>query len=170
MHYTPNGTPGKDRSKVGLKFAKAPSHELRTIAVLNSRFVIPAADPNYKVESSAEFTEDAKIWSLFPHMHVRGKSFEYKLVRPDGTSEVLLSVPKYDFNWQGEYTFAEPIAAPKGSRLECVAYFDNSKDNPANPDPTKDVRWGDQTWEEMMIGWTTFSVDSMKPATAAPLR
>jgi hypothetical protein len=166
MHYTPNGTGTTDRTLVGLKFAKAPSQsELRTVAVLNSRFVIPANAASHKVESAAMFTDDVKIWSLFPHMHVRGKSFEYRLVYPDGRSEIVLSVPKYDFNWQGEYTFAEPLQAPKGSRLECVAYFDNSTANKANPDASKDVKWGDQTWEEMMIGWTTYSVESGKLST-----
>jgi hypothetical protein len=170
MHYTPNGTATTDRTRVGLKFAKAPAASaLNTVAVWNTRFVIPPNEPNHRVESGAVFTEDVKIWSLFPHMHVRGKSFEYRLVYPDGRSEVVLSVPKYDFNWQGEYVFERPIEAPKGSRLECVAFFDNSPANKANPDPAKPVKWGDQTWEEMMIGWTTYSVESGK-ATAAQQR
>jgi hypothetical protein len=167
MHYTPNGTAGKDRTRVGLIFAKQPpASEIRTVGVMNTQFVIPAGDANHQVLSQAQFTEDAKIWSFFPHMHVRGKSFEYRIVRPDGTSQVVLSVPKYDFNWQGEYVLAEPISVAKGTRLECTAFFDNSKANVANPDATKDVRWGDQTWEEMMIGWTTFSVEA--PRVTSP--
>ncbi len=159
VHYTPNGAVAKDRSSVGLVFAKQPpQHEIRTVAVMNARFVIPPGDPNYKVESEATFTQDAEIWGLFPHMHVRGKNFEYRLVYPDGKSAVLLSVPKYDFNWQTGYNFAEPLKVPKGSRLECTAYFDNSPSRAGNPDSTKEVRWGDQTWEEMMIGWASYSV------------
>jgi hypothetical protein len=169
MHYTPNGTAGKDRTRVGLIFAKQPpASEIRTVGVMNTRFVIPAGDANHQVMSRAEFTEDAKIWSFFPHMHVRGKSFEYRIVRPDGSSQILLSVPKYDFNWQGEYVLAEPVTVPKGTRLECTAFFDNSKANVENPDPTKDVRWGDQTWEEMMIGWTTFSVEPIATTASKP--
>src|SRR5712692_4451446 len=95
-------------------------------------------------------------------MHLRGKSFEYKLVYPDGRSEVVLSVPKYDFAWQTVYSLKEPLAVPKGTRLECTAYFDNSKDNRYNPDPTKQVEWGDQTWEEMMIGFTTYSMERQR--------
>jgi hypothetical protein len=168
MHYTPNGTAGKDRTRVGLIFAtQPPASEIRTVGVMNTRFMIPAGDGNHPVLSQAQFTEDAKIWSFFPHMHVRGKSFEYRIVRPDGSSQVLLSVPKYDFNWQGEYVLAEPVSVPKGTRLECTAFFDNSKANLANPDATKDVRWGDQTWEEMMIGWTTFSVEQPAATTAS---
>jgi hypothetical protein len=104
-----------------------------------------------------------------PHMHLRGKDFEYKAVFPDGTSKILLSVPKYDFSWQTYYVLKDPIAVPKGTRIECVAHFDNSTNNKYNPDPTKTVRWGDQTWEEMMIGWMSFVYDTppapTKPAT-----
>ncbi len=166
VHYTPNGTASKDRTRIGLKYASAPPpFEDRIVGVMNGRFTIPAEDANYKVESIGTFTEDAEITSLFPHMHLRGKSFEYKLVKPDGTSQVLLSVPKYDFNWQSGYLLDKPVKAPKGSRLECTAYFDNSKGNKFNPDSTKPVTWGDQTWEEMMIGWTTYALPN-KPAVS----
>ncbi|MGH9755202.1 MAG: thiol-disulfide isomerase, partial [Blastocatellia bacterium] len=97
---------------------------------------------------------------FMPHMHVRGKDFKYTLVLPDGSSKVLLNVPKYDFNWQLNYWLKAPVAAPKGSRLECVAHHDNSTNNKYNPDPTKTVYWGDQTWEEMMIAWFDYTVDS----------
>jgi hypothetical protein len=115
------------------------------------------------------FSEDARIWGLIPHMHLRGRSFEYRLITPDGKTRTILSVPKYDFNWQMVYSLAEPLVIPKGSRLECTAYFDNSKANKYNPDYSKDVKWGDQTWEEMMIGFMTYSVDSqrIKPASAS---
>jgi hypothetical protein len=163
IHYTPNGTASKDRSSVGLIFAKTPpEYEVKTMGVTNNRFVIPAGEANYRVESAAVFSEDSLVYSVFPHMHVRGKAFEYRLIYPDGHSEIVASMPKYDFNWQGSYRFKTPLEVPKGSRLECVAYFDNSKGNKANPDADKDVRWGDQTWEEMMIGWMDYSVKSQR--------
>jgi len=167
VHYTPNGTAVKDHSYVGLIFAKQPpKQEILTRPVMNARFAIPPGDPNYKVESSYTFTEDSHIHSLMPHMHVRGKDFEYRVTYPDGTSKVILSVPRYDFAWQSNYLLKEPVAAPKGTRLDCVAHFDNSEKNKYNPDPKIEVRWGDQTWEEMMIGWTSFTLDKpqVKPA------
>jgi hypothetical protein len=102
-----------------------------------------------------------------PHMHVRGKSFVYTAVYPDGRSEILLNVPKYDFNWQHTYIPKQPIALPKGTRLDCVAFFDNSEKNKYNPDPSKEVRWGDQTWEEMMIGWFTYTRATNQPKETA---
>ena len=164
IHYTPKGKPVTDRAKVGLFYLQnPPENEIRTIGVQNGQFTIPAGEANHRVESSVTFTEDAHITGLIPHMHLRGKSFEYRLITPDGKTQTILSVPKYDFNWQMVYTLAEPLSVPKGSRLECTAYFDNSTGNRYNPDATKDVRWGDQTWEEMMIGFMTYSVDSQRP-------
>ncbi|MFZ4628145.1 MAG: thiol-disulfide isomerase [Blastocatellia bacterium] len=162
MHYTTNGEPATDITKVGLWFAKGPVDKrviTKGVMVDPRQFVIPAGDPNYVAKSTFTFPEDAHIHMFMPHMHVRGKSFEYTLVYPDGTSKVLLRVPKYDFNWQLGYFVREPIAVPKGSRIDCVATFDNSTNNPYNPDPTRDVRWGDQTWEEMMIGWIDYTLD-----------
>ena len=95
-----------------------------------------------------------------PHMHLRGKSFEYKATYPDGSSEMLLSVPAYDFGWQSYYTLAEPKAMPRGTRIDCLAHFDNSAENPANPDPEKAVIWGEQTFEEMMIGYIDYVEDA----------
>jgi hypothetical protein len=126
---------------------------------MNARFAIPPGDPNYLVESSFTFTEDGYIHSLMPHMHLRGKDFEYRVTFPDGTSKIILSVPRYDFAWQSYYMLKEPVRAPKGTRVDCVAHFDNSTKNKYNPDPTKEVRWGDQTWEEMMIGWMSYTLD-----------
>jgi hypothetical protein len=160
VHYTPNGTAAKDRSYVGLVFTKQrPKNELMTRPILNARFAIPPGDPNYRVESSYTFTEDGQIHSLMPHMHLRGKDFEYRVTFPDGSSKVILSVPRYDFAWQSYYVLKEPVRAPKGTRVDCVAHFDNSSKNKYNPDPTKEVRWGDQTWEEMMIGWMSYTLD-----------
>jgi hypothetical protein len=168
IHYTPNGTPTKDVTTVGLIYAKTPvKHTVVTRPVLQTAFEIPAGDPNYEVKSNFTFNEPAHIYSFMPHMHLRGKDFEYKAVFPDGTSKILLSVPRYDFSWQTYYVLKEPLAVPKGTRIECVAHFDNSTNNKYNPDPTKAVRWGDQTWEEMMIGWMSFVYDTPTPAVKA---
>ena len=168
IHYTPNGTATKDVTTVGLIYAKTPvEHTVVTRPVLQTAFEIPAGHPNYEVKSSFTFNEPAQLYSFMPHMHLRGKDFEYKAVFPDGTSKILLSVPRYDFSWQTYYVLKDPIAVPMGTLIDCVAHFDNSTNNKYNPDPTKTVRWGDQTWEEMMIGWMSFVYDSPPPATKA---
>jgi mono/diheme cytochrome c family protein len=170
MHYTTSGLVTKDRTKIGFVFAKEPAkREILTGNAMNTRFAIPAGEGHAEVKASKTFDEPVLITSFMPHMHVRGKAFTYTAVYPDGRSEVLLNVPKYDFNWQHTYIPKAPIALPKGTRLDCVAYFDNSPKNKYNPDPTKVVRWGDQTWEEMMIGWYTYTKAeaSAKPTTAS---
>jgi hypothetical protein len=170
MHYTTNGVAQKDRSYVGLYFAKEPVEKhVLTGTATNAQFVIPAGHPNYEVHSKWEAKEDVFLVDLMPHMHVRGKDFKYTVVYPDGRSEVILNVPRYDFNWQLLYQFSKPLFLPKGSRLECVAHFDNSTANKYNPDPTKEVRWGDQTWEEMMIGWFDYTLakESLSPQPAS---
>jgi peroxiredoxin len=167
MHYTPNGKATTDRSKVGFVLYKGkdkPQYASQTQPVMNHAIRIPAGDPNYLVESAYKFPRAAKIYQLMPHMHLRGKDFLYELKRPNGQTQVLLSVPQFDFNWQNTYRLSEPVEVPKGSTLHCVAHFDNSKDNPANPNPKKIVRWGDQTWEEMMIGWMTLAWSDDRPA------
>jgi hypothetical protein len=157
MHYTTNGTPAKDRTKIGFVFAKAPAkYEVMTGNAMNTSFSIPAGNANFEVKASRTLDRNVLINSFMPHMHVRGKAFTYTATFPDGHSEVLLNVPQYDFNWQHTYIPKQPIALPKGTRIDCVAYFDNSEKNKYNPDPSKNVRWGDQTWEEMMIGWYTY--------------
>ncbi len=171
MHYTPNGEPAKDRSSVGIFFAKAPVKKTaRTGTAMNARFVIPPGDPNYEVKSGWTAKEDVHLFAFMPHMHVRGKDFTFTAVYPDGRSEIVVRVPKYDFNWQLAYRLKRPLALPKGSRIECVAHFDNSASNKYNPDPAKEVRWGDQTWEEMMIGWFSYTRDTEEitpPSTAS---
>jgi len=155
MHYTPNGKAQSDQSYVGIKFAD-PKTVQREIAVQHSGthdFVIPAGDSNHRVDSEYEFQHDSLLWSVSPHMHLRGKDFNYKLIYPDGREEVVLDVPQYDFGWQTTYIFDEPKRVPKGTKMQCVAHFDNSADNLNNPDPTKEVRYGPQTWEEMCYGW-----------------
>jgi peroxiredoxin/mono/diheme cytochrome c family protein len=160
MHYTPNGSPQKDRSAVGIKFADPSTVEYRvaTSNAINGLFAIPPGDPNYKVEASRTYGRDVQLLSVFPHMHLRGKDFLYELIYPDGRRETIMNMPRYDFNWQTSYIFSEPLKLPAGTTMHCTAHFDNSADNPANPDPTKTVRWGDQTWEEMMIGWFDIAV------------
>jgi peroxiredoxin len=158
MHYTPNGVEQSDHSSVGLVFAKEPPrNEVKTKAITQYVLNIPPGAKAHKVTSSTTLRKDAQLWALLPHMHLRGKSFEYKAVYPDGKKEVLLSVPRYDFGWQATYVLERPLRLPAGTRIECVALFDNSADNPNNPDPTRTVRWGDQTWEEMMIGFVDYS-------------
>ena len=168
MHYTPNGTSVKDRSYVGLRFATTPP-KLRAFTgrALNFGFVIPAGEPSHEVKASWTAKQDLNLYGLMPHMHLRGKDFKYTIVYPDGRDEVILNVPKYDFNWQLAYEFKEPMALPKGTRIDCVAHFDNSPNNKFNPDPAKDVRWGPQTWEEMMIGWFTYTVPAQTQVTRA---
>ncbi len=169
VHYTTNGEAGKDRTSVGLIFSKAPVEKRVITAGASARnLIIPAGDPNYESTATFNFKEDSHIDSLHPHMHVRGKDFKYTLVYPDGTSKVLLSVPRFDFGWQLTYFLKEPVAAPKGSRLEIVAHHDNSIKNKFNPDPSKEVRWGDQTWDEMMIGYLDYTVDKQDLRRAQP--
>jgi len=161
VHYTTNGKPGRDRSKLGLIFAKQPpEREIRTGLISNAVFAIPPGAADHQVEAEATFSDDVKIWSLHPHMHLRGKDMTYTATYPDGRSEVLLRVPKYDFGWQTDYWLAQPLTLPKGTKVHVSAHFDNSTANRANPDASATVRWGDQTWEEMMIGFFTYTVES----------
>ncbi len=153
MHYTANGVEQSDRSSVGLILAgQPPQYIAHTRTVNNQDFAIPPGAGNYKVSSSFTFPKEAAILSFMPHMHLRGKSFQYELIYPDGRSEIVLSVPRYDFNWQSTYRLVTPLRVSAGTKIECTGTFDNSADNPNNPDPTQEVRWGDQTWEEMMGG------------------
>jgi hypothetical protein len=167
VHYTTNGKPGVDRSRIGLIFAKEPPRqEIRTGIIANPVFAIPAGAANHEVEAEASFSEDVRIWTMHPHMHLRGKDMTYTAIYPDGRSEVVLRVPRFDFGWQTDYWLAEPLTLPKGSKLHVRAHFDNSTANRSNPDPTKVVRWGDQTWEEMMIGFFTYTVEG-QPARSS---
>jgi hypothetical protein len=160
MHYTPIGSPQQDRSSVALLFMdkKDVTHQMATFHAINQKFEIPPHAANHQVEARKTFQSDVTLLSLFPHMHMRGKSFRYELTYPDGKQEILLDVPQYDFNWQNSYIFAEPKLIPQGTKMHCTALFDNSEENLANPDPSQTVRWGEQTWEEMMIGWGDIGV------------
>ncbi len=160
VHYTPTGKMRKDRSKVGLIFAKTPpEHEAHTHGIANDRFTIAPGDENSLVKSKFTFRSDSHLLSFMPHMHLRGKDFKYTVTYPGKQPEILLSVPAYDFAWQSYYRLAEPLPMPKGTVIECEAHFDNSANNPANPDPKATVRWGDQTFEEMMIGYIDYYRD-----------
>jgi len=173
MHYTPTGKVEKDRSQVGFIFYKGempPKSIAHTRPILNMGFEIPPGEPNHEVKSSFTFHRDVVLLGLMPHMHLRGKDFLYRATYPDGRSEILLSVPSYDFNWQGNYHFTEAVSAPEGTKIDCLAHFDNSADNRANPDPTKTVTWGDQTWEEMMIGWVTYVTPNVPAADDEPVK
>jgi hypothetical protein len=178
MHYTANGKAGEDQTTIGMIFAKEPvKQKIYTIAATTNKFVIPPGDPNYEVDSSFEFGADTHVSRLMPHMHLRGKDFLFRAVYPTGEKQVLLSVPHYDFNWQLIYNPAQDLVMPKGSKIECVAHYDNSPNNPSNPDATKEVRYGDQSWEEMMFGFFDVAVDAdkdlssvMPPRKPAPQR
>jgi hypothetical protein len=159
MHYTPNGAATRDRTNFGLRFAKStPKRRAITGRAINTALRIPPGDPNHEVRASWTAPADVEVTGFMPHMHLRGKSFQYVVTYPDGRSGIALKVPRYDFNWQLSYSLTEPLILPKGSRIDCTAHFDNSANNKFNPDPTKEVRWGDQTWEEMMIGWFDYTV------------
>jgi peroxiredoxin len=154
VHYTPNGTEQTDRSSIGVIFAKKPpEHQAETNILANMALRLPAGEPNYRGQMNYTFPRDALLLSFMPHMHLRGTSARYEAEYPDGRTETLLSVPDYDFDWQSVYAFKEPLHIPKGTKLRWIATWDNSPDNPRNPDPSKAVRWGLQTWDEMQNGW-----------------
>ncbi len=160
MHYTPNGQARKDRSSIGLIFTdKPPEREVLVVPIVNFLFRIPPGAENYKLESSFRFEHDGQIIDFMPHMHLRGKDFLYEVIYPEGKNETLLSIPRYNFNWQSIYRLERPLPVRKGTQVHCVAHFDNSAKNPLNPDPTRPVFWGDQTWQEMMIGWMGYAYD-----------
>ena len=157
MHYTPNGTKTKDRSSIGIQFAeKPPKFEYFTNSFANESIVIPPYDPHYKAEQIWRMPNDVRILSFVPHMHWRGKDYKYEVIHTDGKRETVLSVPRWDFNWQNVYNLKEPLKLPKGSKLHAVAHWDNSLNNLYNPDPTQVVRFGLQTWDEMMVGWVAY--------------
>jgi hypothetical protein len=160
FHYTPNGRPTSDLSKIGLVFAQsAPEHRAFIAPIADRSFVIPPGDSNYRSTGSKTLATDAVLLAVGPHMHLRGKAMEVSVTYPTGMSELLLRVPKYDFNWQLLYEFGPARVAPRGTRLDVTGVWDNSAANRSNPDPKSPVRWGDQSWEEMLIGWVTIQVD-----------
>jgi thiol-disulfide isomerase/thioredoxin len=162
LHYTPNGTACDDRSSIGLVYCKEkPRHEVRTRTVMTEKFMIPPLVSDHRVDVKTTFDRPVVLLSVGPHMHLRGKSFSFDLTAGD-KNERLLTVPKYDFNWQIYYEFSEPRRLPAGSQIECIAHYDNSRGNPNNPNPLMPVMFGLQTWEEMMVGFTDYYYDDGK--------
>ena len=157
IHYTPSGVAKKERLKMGVVFAKQPpTYEVRTAPLANKRLAIPPGAPRHLETHSQRVPFDMPITGFMPHMHTRGAGFRYEVTYPDGKNEVLLDIPRYDFNWQLRYELKQPKLIPKGSTLKITAAFDNSTGNKANPDPTKLVKWGSQTVDEMMIGYVEY--------------
>jgi hypothetical protein len=154
VHYTPNGVAQTDRSSLGLILAKKPPERVAETNILaNLLFRVPPGAARHRGQMDFTFRRDALLLGFMPHMHLRGTSAKYVATYPDGRVETLLSVPDYDFNWQSVYRFDRPLTIPKGTKLAWIAHWDNSADNPRNPDATKEVRWGLQTWDEMQNGW-----------------
>lgn len=154
LHYTTNGEAAVDETKIGLYFHdQPPQEEVYMAAVATQDFEIPAHAANHEVVAELEFDNPGRIISLLPHMHLRGKAFRYDLLRADGTSETILDVPRYDFNWQMTYKPVEPFVVNPGDKLIGTAWYDNSEANPANPDPSNPVFYGEQSFEEMMFGF-----------------
>jgi len=161
LHYTANGKVGEDQSRVGVIFAKEPPAErVMTVGLGTDKFAIPPGDPNYRVPFTATLPNSSTLLSFFPHMHLRGKAFEYKVTQPGGEEETLLKVNNYNFNWQLTYRLEKPLVLQDGAKVEIAGYFDNSANNPYNPDPKATVKFGEQSWEEMMIGFIDVAIDA----------
>jgi hypothetical protein len=159
MHYTAVASGGVDQSRVEMTFAKQPPAErVLTLQVGNDHFLIPPGVSDYRVAAWGTLPNNARLLSVFPHMHLRGDGFEFRVTTPDGKSSTLLKVNHYDFHWQLTYRLAHPVELPAGTRIDCVAYFDNSRNNPRNPDPDSAVRFGFQSSSEMMIGFFDVAV------------
>jgi hypothetical protein len=170
MHYTPNGTATEDSTRIGLVFAKEePKHEVRVAGVVNAGFRIPPGADNHQVVASIpSVPTDIQILAFLPHMHLRGKAARYDLIS-GGETRTMLDIPRYDFNWQLLYRYAEPVSVKAGDTLRFTAWYDNSSGNPANPDPNKEVKWGPQTQDEMHLGYVEYIVPGSKPGDPNPL-
>jgi hypothetical protein len=150
-------------------FAKEPpKQEVIVAALVNGNFTLPAGAPSTRVDAEMTMETDMTVWSLMPHTHVRGRRWEVQATYPDGRTEMVLSVPNYDFNWQTEYVFKQPLKLPKGTKIKTSAWYDNSAASKTNPDPTVDVHWGEQTWQEMQFTAFAFTIDQApKPSATA---
>jgi peroxiredoxin len=170
VHYTPRGIPQADRSEIGLVFAdpKTIRKEMTAVAAINTDLRIPAGAADFAVEADHRFDQDTIVYSLLPHMHLRGKSFRFEAVYPDRRREVLLDVPRYEFDWQNVYVFSRPKLMPEGTVLRCLARYDNSADNPSNPDPKRTVTWGEQTQDEMLVGYVEVALAEQDFALGEP--
>ena len=168
LHYTTYGKETTDRTSIGIKYAtEPPKTEVMVVPLQTANFVLKAGAPDTRVDAEMTMNTDVTLWSVLPHTHMRGKRWEVSAVYPDGRTEMILNVPKYDFNWQTDYIYASPMQLPKGTKLRTSAWYDNSTANKSNPDPTKDVYWGDQTWEEMQFTAFTFSINKPAATTTA---
>jgi hypothetical protein len=157
IHYTPNGVATHDQVRLGLLFAKErPEHIVRVAEAVNHKISIPPNDGNHEEVATIPVPFPAMILGFMPHMHLRGKAFRFETIQPDGRTQTALDVPRYDFNWQLAYRYAEPIVLPPGSKIRATGWFDNSANNPANPDPNATVHWGQQTTDEMMLGYVEY--------------
>jgi hypothetical protein len=166
LHYTANGTAGTDQTRIGLVLAKTPPARRGFVGlVTDGGFKIPPGDPAYQANASVTLASDVELLSAGPHMHLRGKAMDLRAVYPGGQSEMLFHVPRYDFNWQQLYQFHSPRTAPRGTKLDVVGVWDNSPSNRSNPDPRAEVRWGDQSWEEMLLALVTMSIDPKADVT-----
>ncbi len=164
MHYTPNGTATEDRTRIGVVFAKSPpDHEVRVRGISNRRINIPPGASRHQEEAFIKLPVDVTVLGFLPHMHLRGTACRYEIIGDNGTREMLLDIPYYDFNWQLLYRYSEPKTFLAGDILQFTAWYDNSSANPANPDPTATVRWGEQTYEEMMLGYVEYYLPSSTP-------
>ncbi|MBV9122131.1 MAG: peroxiredoxin, partial [Planctomycetes bacterium] len=160
VHYAAIGTEQTDQTSIGLVLAdpKTVKKEVATNLLFDENLAIPPRTPDFRVERTQTFSKDVLLLAMFPHMHLRGKSFRYEAVYPDGSTEVLLDVPRYDFNWQNRYVLAEPKRLPAGTTLRCIAHYDNSSANPNNPDPNATVHAGRQSWDEMFNGYVEIAL------------
>jgi len=159
LHYTPNGRPTEDQTEIGFVFAdEPPEYRVETGAAMSLNFVIPPGARNHEVTAMHRFEEPVSLLGFLPHMHLRGSAFRYEVHYPDGRRETVLDVPHFDFHWQEEYILADPLPLPAGSWLRATGWFDNSRHNHHNPDPSQAVRFGEQTWEEMMNGYFHYLV------------
>ncbi|MEO1991592.1 MAG: redoxin, partial [Pirellulales bacterium] len=169
MHYTPNGTATEDKTRLGVVFAKTPpDHEVRVRGISNHRITIPPGASRHQEEASIKLPVDVTVLGFLPHMHLRGTACRYEIIGSNGNNELLLDIPHYDFNWQLLYRYSEPKTFLAGDTLQFTAWYDNSSANPANPDPAATVRWGEQTYEEMMLGYVEYYVPNSTPRMSSP--
>jgi hypothetical protein len=168
MHYTTCGTEETDQTEIGLYLLKEkPASRFESVPVVNAGFEIPPGAANYEVSAMYGFTRNATLYSVTPHMHLRGKWMKFELLLPNGKRRLLCSVPRYDFNWQRTYILSQPLQIPAGSWVLLTGGFDNSAKNPSNPNPKATVHWGEQSWDEMFLGWYNVAWEPESHATAS---